>query len=722
MGRSLTGCHHVPPEHGTRTSPGRGPPGCLVVPGPAAGWVLTACHPWVPGVNCEVNPDDCASDPCVHGVCQDGIGRYDCVCQPGFTGGCSAPSVPIGCSAGFGVASLLSGCHHGAVTHGKGLAPARPWVPVWRSRGTHQPLLGVAVLGAHVGCPWWVLVVITPLGASVVCPHWVLVLITCVGCCLGCLCWVLLLMTPFGCPRWVPLLIGHVDDPSWVPRLVAYVGCPCWMHTLGAPVGCPVDHPHREPPLGAPPTWVPHRHPTPRPPGPRCNVEINECASNPCQDGGTCVDGANGFTCLCPPGTRDAQCRPGTLPCHSSPCAHGTCRDHGEGFSCECDPGWGGPTCAQRGDACASRPCRHGGTCTPLGGGYRCACRQGYQGTVGTPRGPPPTSHPLIMALWAPMGAGGGRTQGAGCPLAASRALMGDRDPAVMVAPCRVLVAPMGRACEVVLAPCAPNPCDNGGTCAPTADYGGFTCRCPPGWQAPLGPPLQHPWVPPPVPHPRILLGTLGCPHPPWLPPSHPLDTLGCPPSTLGSFPPSHIRMSLWAPLGAPSTHGCPHPLPPSGEQCQEDVDECGASPCQHGGTCANRPGTFGCLCPPGYGGAACEHDLDDCDPGEWGPPPEGMGACGVGGEGLGGLRGHMGVLWSGGAVGGLGAFWGGTERGAGWASGGVGGMGARFGVPRWGAGGVLGCFGGAHWGCFGGPHWGCWGCFGVPFWGTVHI
>ena len=82
-------------------------------------------------------------------------------------------------------------------------------------------------------------------------------------------------------------------------------------------------------------SWVPTRVPPPTPscptPGPRCNVEINECASNPCHDGGTCVDGANGFTCLCPPGTRDTQCRPGTLPCRSSPCAHGTCRDHGDG-------------------------------------------------------------------------------------------------------------------------------------------------------------------------------------------------------------------------------------------------------------------------------------------------------------------------------------------------------------------------------------------------------
>ena len=36
--------------------------------------------------------------------------------------------------------------------------------------------------------------------------------------------------------------------------------------------------------------------------GARCETDINECASNPCQQGGTCDDQVNGFTCSCPPG------------------------------------------------------------------------------------------------------------------------------------------------------------------------------------------------------------------------------------------------------------------------------------------------------------------------------------------------------------------------------------------------------------------------------------
>ena len=36
--------------------------------------------------------------------------------------------------------------------------------------------------------------------------------------------------------------------------------------------------------------------------GSLCEHEINECHSNPCVNGGTCIDGIGGFTCQCPPG------------------------------------------------------------------------------------------------------------------------------------------------------------------------------------------------------------------------------------------------------------------------------------------------------------------------------------------------------------------------------------------------------------------------------------
>lgn len=53
------------------------------------------------GVYCEINFDDCASNPCVHGACLDGVNRYSCVCSPGFTGK-ERPSSRGGPAAGPG--------------------------------------------------------------------------------------------------------------------------------------------------------------------------------------------------------------------------------------------------------------------------------------------------------------------------------------------------------------------------------------------------------------------------------------------------------------------------------------------------------------------------------------------------------------------------------------------------------------------------------------------
>ena len=30
-----------------------------------------------------------------------------------------------------------------------------------------------------------------------------------------------------------------------------------------------------------------------------CDIDIDECASSPCQRGGTCIDLVNGYTCTC---------------------------------------------------------------------------------------------------------------------------------------------------------------------------------------------------------------------------------------------------------------------------------------------------------------------------------------------------------------------------------------------------------------------------------------
>ena len=38
-------------------------------------------------------------------------------------------------------------------------------------------------------------------------------------------------------------------------------------------------------------------------------TDINECASAPCQNEGSCIDGVNGYTCACTPGFAGLQCQ-----------------------------------------------------------------------------------------------------------------------------------------------------------------------------------------------------------------------------------------------------------------------------------------------------------------------------------------------------------------------------------------------------------------------------
>jgi len=41
-------------------------------------------------------------------------------------------------------------------------------------------------------------------------------------------------------------------------------------------------------------------------------VDINECASSPCQNGGTCTDAVNSYTCTCAAGYDGALCQNST--------------------------------------------------------------------------------------------------------------------------------------------------------------------------------------------------------------------------------------------------------------------------------------------------------------------------------------------------------------------------------------------------------------------------
>lgn len=76
-----------------------------------------------------------------------------------------------------------------------------------------------------------------------------------------------------------------------------------------------------------------------------CQMNVNECASSPCQNKGTCVDGVASFTCLCELPYSGPTCAEVLTPCSPNPCAnHADCTHTADylGYQCKCQPGWQG--------------------------------------------------------------------------------------------------------------------------------------------------------------------------------------------------------------------------------------------------------------------------------------------------------------------------------------------------------------------------------------------
>ncbi len=91
-------------------------------------------------------------------------------------------------------------------------------------------------------------------------------------------------------------------------------------------------------------------------------LEIDECESAPCSNGGTCKNEVGEYHCICAPGYNYTHCQNGAIVLY-------LCFRHRL------------ITLFSEIDECESSPCSNGGQCTDIIAGYHCTCPPGYNYT-----------------------------------------------------------------------------------------------------------------------------------------------------------------------------------------------------------------------------------------------------------------------------------------------------------------------------------------------------
>nr|XP_054605635.1 sushi, nidogen and EGF-like domain-containing protein 1 [Nothobranchius furzeri] len=286
-----------------------------------------------------------------------------------------------------------------------------------------------------------------------------------------------------------------------------------------------------------------------------CQINVNECASDPCQNGGTCKDLISRFICDCPPGYTGIHCETDVDECEDRPCFNNASCVQGTGnFTCVCEPGYVGVACETDINECESQPCQNGGECIDQVASFTCSCPATFTGAF--------CEAELVM------------------PQINSSEALNQTEECL---------------------------CQNGGVCA---DING-TCECPSGYTGPycqfeVTPKLCSNSRPCPDGSPCLEYGgTHLCTcytgadfdHMDFYPYVQPQSVCDSSPCLNGGY--CYER-------GGGYTCECRYGY--WGSHCEKvRLSTCASNPCRNGGSCKEEAGSYRCVCPYRFTGKHCE-------------------------------------------------------------------------------------------------------------------